>query len=163
MNGYGEAMTDAHKSQSDDLIVLNRRTVLVSGAAICGAGLLAACGSTDGSAGGTNPTAATTGGQAAAGGSMQVATTDVPVGGGKILDNPQVVLTQPTAGTFKAFSSICTHAGCAVADVQQGQIICPCHGSIFSATDGSVLQGPAASPLPPVTITVSGSTISISG
>jgi hypothetical protein len=92
-----------------------------------------------------------------------VSTSDVPVGGGKILDNPQVVVTQPTAGTFKAFSSVCTHAGCAVSDVQQSQIICPCHGSVFSAVDGSVLNGPASTPLAPVNIAVSGSTISVSG
>jgi Rieske Fe-S protein len=100
---------------------------------------------------------------AATGSGIQVATSDVPVGGGKILDNPQVVVTHPTAGTYKAFSSICTHAGCAVGGVEQGQIICPCHGSVFSAVDGSVLQGPAPAPLAPVNITVDGSNITIAG
>ncbi len=70
------------------------------------------------------------------------ATADVPVGGGVILADPALVITQPTAGDFKAFSSICTHQGCAVAEVTANEIVCPCHGSKFSATDGSVLTGP---------------------
>ena len=153
---------------SEDSIV-DRRTVLVSSVVVAGVGVLSACGSASSSST-TSPSAASssqpnpsTAPSSAAAGGVQVATSDVPVGGGKILDNPQVVVTQPTAGTYKAFSSICTHAGCAVAGVEQGQIICPCHGSVFSATDGSVLQGPAPTPLAPVNITVSGSSITIAG
>ena len=44
-------------------------------------------------------------------------TADIPVGGGKIFADIQAVITQPTAGEFKAFSSICTHQNCPVADV----------------------------------------------
>ena len=163
MNGYGEGMTETNISLSNEESLLSRRNVLACGAVVVGAGLLSACGSSNASTttGNTTAAPATTGGAAAGG--VQVSTSDVPVGGGKILDNPQVVVTQPTAGTFKAFSSVCTHAGCAVSDVQQSQIICPCHGSVFSAVDGSVLNGPASTPLAPVNIAVSGSTISVSG
>ena len=167
MNGYGEVMTETNIAPSNDESLLSRRNVLTCGAVVVGAGLLSECGSSDASSTTANSSAAptTTGGatSGAATGGVQVSTSDVPVGGGKILDNPQVVVTQPTAGTFKAFSSVCTHAGCAVSDVQQSQIICPCHGSVFSAVDGSVLNGPAPTPLAPVNITVSGSTISVSG
>jgi len=156
MSRYGDSMA------TDERSTIDRRTVLVSGVVVAGAGVLAACGSSSAQSGSTDA-AAPSGGPSNAAGGVQVATSDVPVGGGKILDNPQVVITQPTAGTYKAFSSICTHAGCAVAGVQQGQIVCPCHGSVFSATDGSVLQGPAPTPLAPVNITVDGSSISISG
>ena len=156
MSRYGDCMA------TDERSTIDRRTVLVSGVVVAGAGVLAACGSSSAQSGSTGA-AAPSGGTSNAAGGVQVATSDVPVGGGKILDNPQVVITQPTAGTYKAFSSICTHAGCAVAGVQQGQIVCPCHGSVFSATDGSVLQGPAPTPLAPVNITVDGSSISISG
>ena len=51
-------------------------------------------------------------------------------------------MTQPTAGTFKAFSAICTHQGCMVGEVADGTIICPCHGSQFTIADGSVAQRP---------------------
>ena len=71
------------------------------------------------------------------------ATADVPVGGGVILTDAQLVITQPKAGTFKAFSAICTHQGCAVSTVENGTINCPCHGSEFAITDGSVVAGPA--------------------
>src|SRR5437763_7076882 len=70
-------------------------------------------------------------------------TSDVPVGGGKILGSDRVVLTQPSQGTFKALSSTCTHQGCTVGEVSGGSIKCPCHGSQFSAQHGSVQHGPA--------------------
>lgn len=87
------------------------------------------------------------------------ALSDVPVGGGKILDDQGIVLTQPSAGTVKAFSSACTHAGCQVNNVSGGTINCPCHGSKFGIADGSVADGPAESPLPPVAVTVDGDRI----
>jgi Rieske Fe-S protein len=84
---------------------------------------------------------------------------DVPVGGGKVLADAKIVLTQPTAGNVKAFSAVCTHAGCTVVDVSSGTINCPCHGSRFSVTDGSVVKGPAPTALAPVAVTVKGDQI----
>ncbi|WP_037074637.1 Rieske (2Fe-2S) protein [Pseudonocardia spinosispora] len=81
------------------------------------------------------------------------ATSDVPVGGGKIYAGQKVVVTQPTEGTYKAFSSICTHKGCAVTSIADGLIDCPCHGSKFKVTDGSVEDGPAKTPLPAKKVT----------
>lgn len=78
-----------------------------------------------------------------------IAKTAVPQGGGVILKNKYVV-TQPAAGKFKAFTAICTHAGCPVKQVEEQQIKCPCHGSRFSITDGSPIGGPAKAPLAPV-------------
>jgi Rieske Fe-S protein len=129
---------------------VSRRTVLVGAAAIGAAGALAACGSASGHETTTQA------------GPVTVAASDVPVGGGKILGDSQVVVAQPAAGTFRAFSAVCTHQGCLVGSVANGMIICPCHGSIFSATDGSVRQGPAATPLTPKTVKVDGSTLTVS-
>ena len=81
---------------------------------------------------------------------------DVPVGGGVILEDAKVVVTQPTKGEFKAFSSICTHQGCPVAEVRGDAIVCNCHGSRFSIKDGSVLKEPADRPLDEAKVTVSG-------
>ncbi|HWS50253.1 MAG TPA: Rieske (2Fe-2S) protein [Microbacterium sp.] len=94
------------------------------------------------------------GGSAAAGG--LVAAADVPVGGGVVIKEEELVVTQPSQGTFKGFSAICTHQGCLVAGVSDGEISCNCHGSVFSADDGSVVTGPATSPLEEVTLTVDG-------
>ncbi|GAA1941691.1 Rieske (2Fe-2S) protein [Kitasatospora viridis] len=88
-----------------------------------------------------------------------VSTSDIPVGGGTVFKEQQVVVTQPTQGEFKAFSAICTHRGCTVADVTGGTINCPCHGSKFKIADGSVANGPATLPLPEAKVTVSGTSI----
>jgi Rieske Fe-S protein len=73
---------------------------------------------------------------------------DIPVGGGTIFNAEKVVVTQPTKGHFKAFSAVCTHQGCLVTGVSDGIISCSCHGSRYSAADGSVQDGPAPGPLP---------------
>jgi nitrite reductase/ring-hydroxylating ferredoxin subunit len=78
------------------------------------------------------------------------------VGGGVILDNADYVVTQPSKGTFKAFTSICTHMRCKVAEVSGGFIRCSCHGSQFSIKDGSVANPPASQPLAEHEVAVSG-------
>lgn len=130
----------------------DRRTVL-AGATLGGLALplLSACG-----AGGRRSAAAAPKASGPLG-----PTSDVPVGGGHVFSEQQVVVTQPKAGEFKAFSAVCTHQGCLVSSVADGQIRCPCHGSVFSASDGSVLGGPAPAPLPAERIKVTGGTISL--
>jgi len=75
-----------------------------------------------------------------------VATADVPVGGGVILADQNVVVTQPAKGTFEGFTATCTHQGCPLTSVASGTINCTCHGSQFSITDGSNVTGPSGSP-----------------
>jgi Rieske Fe-S protein len=123
--------------------VVGRRSVLVGGAAVVvvGGGL-AACG--DGRPAGGIGSA----GEGPAAGTRLVAASDVPVGGGVILPDEQMVVTQPAAGQFKAFSYICTHKGCPVTQVKDGVIRCPCHGSRFSIATGAPQAGsPATMPL----------------
>lgn len=134
-----------------------RRQVLVTGGVVAAAvAVTAACGA----AGKGDDEGAGSPGASAAG--TTVATADVPVGGGKILEAQQVVITQPEAGTYKAFTAVCTHEGCLVANVSNNAIMCPCHGAQFSASDGTVMGGPAPAPLTSVPLTVSGDTITLS-
>lgn len=88
-------------------------------------------------------------------------TADIPVGGGKVDENAKVVVTQPVAGTFKAFTAVCTHQGCLVTKVVDSVISCPCHGSQFSAFDGTVKQGPATQPLAEQKLTVDNGTLKL--
>jgi Rieske Fe-S protein len=83
-------------------------------------------------------------------------TADVPVGSGVIVDG--IVVTQPTAGVFKGFSTVCPHKGCDVSKVEDGTIDCPCHGSKFNL-EGAVVNGPATSPLTPKAVSVQGDSI----
>ncbi|MEX3101162.1 Rieske (2Fe-2S) protein [Streptomyces sp. V2] len=152
-----------------------RRTVVTAAGAAGLAVALTACGSSDddssaatgsndngttGSTGSTGSSPSTTTG-GSAGGNALATTADIPEGGGKVFASEKVVVTQPTAGTYKAFSAVCTHQGCAVKSVADGVINCPCHQSNFSIEDGSVKSGPAQKPLPSVNITVSGNNITL--
>ena len=89
----------------------------------------------------------------------KAAASEIPVGGGKIFDTQMVVVTQPTAGEYKAFSAVCTHMGCIVNQISMGRIDCPCHGSEYSISSGAVLAGPAPRPLPGKTIKITGDNI----
>jgi Rieske Fe-S protein len=138
-----------------------RRTVLrgtaLAGAAGAGLTGLTACGSSSGgsSSGGSS-------GGSAAGPAKAVdlgAAGDVPVGGATLYREQKVLVSQPAKGTFKAFSAVCTHQGCVLDAVDGTTASCPCHGSQFNATTGAVVQGPAAEPLPPVPVKVSGGTL----
>lgn len=161
-----------------------RRTIL-KGAAVAGVALpfLAACGgddepsgsgattpSSDSSSSAGDPTG-TGGGNGGGGGSTAadaIATTEeIPEGGGIILDDPGIVITQPSEGEFQGFSNICKHAGCELTSVADGTINCNCHGSQYSIADGSPVTGPNGQPastisaLDPKPVAVDGKNISL--
>ncbi|HLN75839.1 MAG TPA: Rieske (2Fe-2S) protein [Nocardioidaceae bacterium] len=142
------------------------RRALIRGVAVGGLALplLAACGSDGGGTGSAAPSGSQSGSGdgGAAGGGTTVAASDVPVGEGKILSAEKVVVTQPSKGSFKAFSAVCTHQGCIVQTVTDGRITCPCHGSAFSVKDGSVINGPATQPLESLSVSVKGDQITVS-
>jgi len=151
--------------------VASRRVVL-TGVGVAALTVLTGCATYDssggsappaakGPTGGSDPDPGTSNdGDTAGGGSDPLAqTADIPVGGGTVLDRQKIVITQPKAGTFKAFTAICTHQGCVVEEVKGGTINCPCHGSKFKVADGSVANGPAARPLREISIKVDGTGI----
>lgn len=157
-----------------DSTLTRRHVVTVGAAAAVGAAgvtTLAACG---GSSSGTGTSASTSTGAAAdpssaspsassgAGSAVALAkVSDVPVGGAISANSAEgkpIILSQPTAGDIVAFSAICTHMGCTVAPAG-AQLKCPCHGSVYKASDGSVVNGPAPNPLAPFNVSVSGQEI----
>ncbi|MDX3617548.1 Rieske (2Fe-2S) protein [Streptomyces europaeiscabiei] len=156
-----------------------RRTVMAAAGVAGLAVALTACGSGDDSSTSTsNSSGSGAGGDASsdstaeagsgsasggdgAGGTAIAKTSDIPEGGGKIFESEGVVITQPEAGQYKAFSSVCTHSGCAVKTIADGVINCPCHNSNFSIVDGSVKSGPAPKPLPAKEVSVSGDSITL--
>ncbi|GHB64307.1 hypothetical protein GCM10010347_37910 [Streptomyces cirratus] len=136
-----------------------RRTVLAAGAVALAGGALAGCGGNDkpaaGSASAEAPKPAATPTPSSGGaGKPLLASSSVPVGGGTILKAEKLVVTQPTAGSFRCFSAVCTHQGCLVGTVADGTIDCLCHGSKFKIADGAVAHGPATRPLPEQQINV---------
>jgi Rieske Fe-S protein len=133
----------------------SRRTVLLGVGGVGTVAVIAACGSAPSSGEGSG-----NGGTSTASKDLG-ATSAIPVGGGKIFTDQLVVVTQPSAGAFKAFTAVCTHMGCTVNRVSNGLIMCPCHGTEYSITDGSVKQGPAPTPLPAKSITVANDQITL--
>jgi nitrite reductase/ring-hydroxylating ferredoxin subunit len=92
-----------------------------------------------------------------------VAAADVPVGGGVVLGEADYVITQPTAGDFRAFTKFCTHRQCPLASVGGGTINCMCHGGRYSMLDGSVTAGPPPEPLQPAEVTVANGWVVVAG
>ncbi|MEW2360176.1 Rieske (2Fe-2S) protein [Spirillospora sp. NPDC029432] len=141
-----------------------RRGMLI-GAGLAGvAGLAAACGGGDEGGGGSGGEGS--GGESGDGGGGSTGAalakaSEIPVGGGKVIESEKIVVVQPVQGQFKAYSSKCTHRGCPVDAVANGTINCPCHGSKFKIADGSVASPPATEPLAERKITVKGDQITL--
>ncbi|MET8632051.1 Rieske (2Fe-2S) protein [Streptomyces sp. NPDC004096] len=72
---------------------------------------------------------------------------EVPKGGAKLYRDANVVVSRAADGSLKAYSTICTHAGCAINKLSGTTLVCPCHGSQFDAVSGKVVQAPATEPL----------------
>ena len=139
-----------------------RRALVLELCGAVGAAVLTACGGQRGSDAGQaaspvpSPPSPT-----AAGGTPPAlaATSDIPVGGGRVFPEDLVVVTQPAVGDLRAFDAICTHDGCMLTTVSGATIGCPCHGARFAITDGTVVNGPARRALTPRSISVRGGSI----
>ena len=132
--------------------VFSRRATLITGAVASGA-LLASCAEGDSNV-------------IAPEGTVEVGSASA-VGVGKAArlthGSTTVIVSQPSSGEYKAFSTVCTHQGCQVQVQDSNRIVCPCHGSEFAVADGSVVHGPAESPLASYPVQVKGGKIFVSG
>lgn len=93
---------------------------------------------------------------------------EIPIGGSKVFtypaDDRPCFLLRPAEETYIAFSRLCTHHGCPVFyRPEQNLFTCPCHGGIFSATNGAVLDGPPPKALPQLILARRGNDIVASG
>jgi cytochrome b6-f complex iron-sulfur subunit len=95
--------------------------------------------------------------QASGGQAIAKASAVAPGSALKFKDSGQpAVLVHLDSGDFVAYSAVCTHQGCTVA-YKNGQLVCPCHGSIFDPANGAaVVNGPAQRPLPELPVNVRG-------
>jgi thiosulfate dehydrogenase [quinone] large subunit len=76
------------------------------------------------------------------------AASEVPVGGAARFTDPKSgdpgLVIQLSEGRFVAYDAVCPHAGCTVAYSTAAKlIVCPCHGSEFDPTTGTVVSPPA--------------------
>lgn len=133
---------------------ISRRTALTAAGTAAVAATLAACGSAAvprGSSGGTG----TSPGSRGSAGLPLAKLGSIPVGEAVSakLGSAPVVVARPSATTAACFSAVCTHMGCTVSPVGR-QLHCPCHGSVYDATTGKVISGPAPRPLPRIPVKV---------
>ena len=80
-----------------------------------------------------------------------VADTDVSEGALSVVDvDSRKVLLTRVDGRVCALENTCTHAGGPLNEgtVEDGDVVCPWHGSRFRLSDGAVVGGPATFPLP---------------
>lgn len=133
--------------------------------------MLAACGGGEsGGGGGGGDTATSSGGgettsaepsggatsAQGSGGEVIAQTSAVPQNSAQNFTNEgqPAVLVHLQSGDFVAYSAVCTHQQCTVT-YQDGQLACPCHGSLFDPSNGGqVVQGPAEEPLPEIPVQV---------
>lgn len=73
-----------------------------------------------------------------------------------------VIIAQPTAGEFVAYSSACPHQGNPITKIDGETVTCTKHNSTFSTLDGSYISGPAPSGLRGATLTDDGDRVSAS-
>ncbi len=101
------------------------------------------------------------GGEAQSGGAAIARESEVAPGSAvEFKDGGQdAVLVHLGSGDFAAYSAVCTHQACTVG-YKNGQLACPCHGSIFDPANGAeVVTGPAQTPLEEIPIEVKGGQI----
>lgn len=97
--------------------------------------------------------------EAATGESVIGKVSEVPVGSAKIFESAKVIVGQATAGVYVAHTAVCTHQGCTIDKVDGTKVACPCHGSQFNWSDGSVAKAPATQPLKEIKIKIVGGDI----
>lgn len=153
-------------TEQSKIIPTDRRTVLRTtalGVAVAGVGVTAAACSSSNSVAQGQGGGAQQGQAVASSGPVNVKTSQVPLKSGFINTDAAIVVTQPSAGEYKAFTAVCTHQQCIVGSVSNNVIQCPCHGSQYDASTGQVIQGPATQALASKTVKVSGGEIVVEG
>ncbi len=152
---------------------ISRRSLLAVGAVGIPSIALVACSQADspstpaaapssGSSAGSSAAGSSAAGSSAASGAKVLAKlSDIKVGeaiSATSADGKDIVISRPTQTTVAAFSAICTHQGCTVQPAGK-TLDCPCHGSVYNALTGEVVNGPAQRSLPALKVTLSGDNV----
>lgn len=96
---------------------------------------------------------------------VNLATNLLSVGSSVVQDGVIIVrlATGNTPSSFTAVQVACTHEGTSINfNSASNQFVCPNHGSTFN-TSGGVTLGPAAKALKQYTVSITGSTLTVTG
>ena len=90
---------------------------------------------------------------------------DVPPGSATVVDVKGIeVALINSGGELYAIGNECTHAGGSLGEgdlIEENQIECPLHGSVFDITSGEVVVGPADEPVPSYEVKVENGVVSV--
>jgi len=145
---------------------LDRRAVVATGGVAAATGVLAAVDAALGRRFARSGSSATAARAGTGGGTAVASTADLPVGSSVAFTDPgsgaPALAIQPAPGDYRAFTAICSHAGCTVDyNKTQQRFVCPCHGSVFDGSTGKVLSGPAPKGLTALPVDVAGGKIEV--
>jgi 3-phenylpropionate/trans-cinnamate dioxygenase ferredoxin component len=92
-------------------------------------------------------------------------TDDVSPGSATVVDVKGVEIALiNSGGEYHAIGNECTHAGGSLGDgdlIEENQIECPLHGSVFDITTGEPVVGPADEPVPTYPVKVENGIIKV--
>jgi nitrite reductase/ring-hydroxylating ferredoxin subunit len=91
-------------------------------------------------------------------------TGDIAEGGLRAFDvDGRPVAVAHLDGGWYAFSDVCTHRQCSLAEgeLDGGEVECPCHGSRFDVATGEVRNGPATEPVEAFPVRAEGDEIQV--
>lgn len=90
---------------------------------------------------------------------------EVAEGEAKSFDvNGQEIAVARVNDGLLAFSDICTHRACNLAnggEIDGTEITCECHGSVFDMRTGEVIEGPATEPIATFDVRAEGAELQI--
>jgi Rieske Fe-S protein len=111
----------------------SRRHLLQAGGLVGALAAVTGCGPRPGGDGATD-----------ADGATRFPLADTAVGESTYYSGPRIVVTRPAEDQVRAFDATCPHQGCATSGTgPDGELVCPCHGSVFDPDTGDVIAGPA--------------------
>ena len=73
------------------------------------------------------------------------------------------LLVANVGGEYRSIGDVCTHEECSLAEgeIEEGTVVCACHGSVFDLGTGEVVEPPAMEAEPVYQVRVEGDEIQV--
>jgi 3-phenylpropionate/trans-cinnamate dioxygenase ferredoxin subunit len=80
-----------------------------------------------------------------------------------VTPNEEMIVVTRVNGELHAASDTCTHEWCQLSEgrLDEDELVCSCHGSVFNIITGEVLLPPATEPLPIYQVRLEGEDVQV--